>query len=236
MGVDGSMTAPTAATGRRAFLALLVGLTATGIAGAEPPRLDVASRFPADLPPDDRAALDRWFASLRPRIDIWWPVLLTRLASPGDTPPRAIEIVFATIEPRTVPAATSGTRIFVDHGSLLSRIDDPDTFGMIAHELVHVAQHYPRGASEWLAEGIADYLRYYVLLPDDPGRVFDARSADWKAGYQPAAALLDWIERSKPGTVRAVNAAMRSGKDGEAALRAITRASPRALWQAYLAG
>ena len=25
----------------------------------------------------------------------------------------------------------------------------------------------------WITEGIADYMRYYVLLPDDPGRFFN---------------------------------------------------------------
>jgi hypothetical protein len=47
--------------------------------------------------------------------------------------------------------------------------------------------------------------------------------------------LLDFVERTHgAGSVRRVNAAMRTGGDGEAELLKITGATPFTLWRAYL--
>ena len=82
---------------------------------------------------------------------------------------------------------------------------------------------------------MADYMRYYVLLPHDPQRAFDPSRFTYQLGYQPAAALLDFVERTYgAGSVRRVNAAMRTGGDGEAELLKITGATPLTLWRAYL--
>lgn len=109
-------------------------------------------------------------------------------------------------------------------------------FRMIAHELVHIAQAYPQGTGPaWLTEGIADYVRYYVLFPDDPGRAFDPGREDWREGYSPTAGLLAWAEAKWPGVVASVNSAIRKGDKGDVALAAATGMTPQALWRAYLA-
>jgi hypothetical protein len=96
-----------------------------------------------------------------------------------------------------------------------------------------VAQAYPSGV-KWLKEGIADYIRYYVLFPD-PRRPLPP-GLTYQVGYLPAAAMLDWASRRYSRTlVRDVNAAMRAGHDGEGALAQITGQTPQGLWAAFTA-
>ena len=80
---------------------------------------------------------------------------------------------------------------------------------MVAHELTHVIQHYRRGGPGWLVEGVADYVRYYVIEPGTRRGRFDPQRSDYKRGYQPAAGLLNWLESRRPGLVIGLNAAMR---------------------------
>ena len=175
--------------------------------------------------------LAAWSQGLAAQCRAWWPQILEVLGSPGFVPPDQVQIVLVKIDPAKVAATTVGTRIYVDAAHVRA---DPDT-GFLAHELAHVAQQYPRGGTKWLKEGIADYLRYYVLLPNDPQRAYPP-SLSYQLGYQPAAALLDWIARSYGRRViSAVNAAMRAGRDGEGALAEATGQTPAALWATFKA-
>jgi hypothetical protein len=162
----------------------------------------------------------------------WWPVITRTLASPGYEAPDVVKVQFRDFEPSNVGAVTIGNTITVNRPDILAHQDD---FGRVAHELVHVVQAFPQPNILWLVEGIADYMRYYVLLPQDPKRFFNPNEFNYQRGYQPAAALLDWVERSYgAGSVRQVNAAMRQGGDGEAELLKITGATPFTLWKRYL--
>lgn len=93
-----------------------------------------------------------------------------------------------------------------------------DAPGLIIHELTHVVQQYGSNpVPVWLTEGITDYLRYYVLLPD-PARRADPLKADYRKGYQHAALLLDYLIRTRHGgdykaLIHPLNAACRSGSD-----------------------
>ncbi len=139
------------------------------------------------------------------------------------------------VQAERVAAITHGTTIHVNGPFLLARLGDPDMFGMMAHELTHVVQAYPHTPQTWLVEGIADYVRYYVLLPQDPGRRFDPASARYDEGYQATAGLLDWVEQQHPGAVREINAVLRRGGDGRVALMRVVGAEPEQVWSAYLA-
>jgi hypothetical protein len=173
-----------------------------------------------------------WGARLKGLIAGWWPVITAQLASPGFEAPDTVNIRFADIRPANVGAFTEGDTITINRTDILAH---PDDTGRVAHELTHIVQAFPRPNIQWLTEGIADYMRYYVLLPRDPRRAFDADRITYQAGYQPAAALLDWVERtSGAGSVRRVNAAMRQGGDGELELYRITGAMPLTLWRGYL--
>jgi len=173
-----------------------------------------------------------WGQKLRGMIAGWWPMINATLASPGYTPPDFVRIVFRDIDPPNAGAYSAGATIVVNLTDILGHQDD---YGRVAHELVHLAQQYPKPNINWLVEGIADWVRYYVLLPGDPRRNFDPGHITYQVGYQPAAALLDWVERGYgAGSVKRINAAMRRGGDGEAELLAITGSTPLTLWRAYV--
>lgn len=176
-------------------------------------------------------ALAGWAEAVRAGYAAWWVRLAQALDSPELRPPARVSLILAPL-PEDVPAETEGSVIYANGPYLLRTREGP---GMIAHELVHVVQAYPGQPSGWLTEGLADWGRYYLLLPADPQRRFDPARADWRRGYQPAAALLAWCEARKPGTVRIVNAALRRDEDGEAALTSRMGSPPDSLWRAYLA-
>jgi hypothetical protein len=181
----------------------------------------------------EHKALEVWGGLLARLADGWWRTITTRLASPGFEPADQITIDFDDIRIPGAPALTRGSVIEVDARGLLARLRDPDALAMIAHEMVHVAQRYPH-APGWLVEGIADYMRYYVLITDDPSRAFQAKGATWRGGYQASAGFLDWAEQGHPGTVTRINAALRAGEDGEALLReTVGQPLPQA-WTAYI--
>ena len=209
-------------------------LLAPGLAAAQTaaPLFDVT--WNVKLSRGDRAALEAWVARLQAQAPAWWATITAALASPGFTPAGRITLEINEIMPKTIPAVTFGARIVVDAGYVRSQVDNLDRLRMVGHEMVHVAQAYPENFPHWLSEGIADYLRYYVLFPDDPARAYDPSDTDLWWGYTPMAGLLDFIERRHPGTVKAVNADLRTGGDGlmplEKAAGPLTQA-----WRDYMA-
>jgi hypothetical protein len=222
------------ATGAADLLAhrrhFLITLGATALA----PQLARASNTTVAVEIDTSNAplLVDWAAKLRMMMLSWWPVITSQLASPGFEAPDVIRVVFRDLPPN-VGSATSDNLIMVNLADIQAH---PDDVGRVAHEMVHVVQRYPQPYVQWLTEGIADYIRYYVLMPQDPKRGFDPSRFTYQLGYQPAAALLDWVERKYgAGSVRRINAAMRRDGDGEAELLKITGATPMTLWRAYVA-
>ncbi len=212
---------------------LFAGMAAPALAADGALRIDVG--YHVDFYPEERAGLEAWVERLKPKMMGWWPILTSDLASPGYTPTDRIDLDFYRISPSTVPAATRGHQIIVDPAYVLAHLHNPDMFNMVGHEMVHVVQAYPKQPATWLTEGIADYMRYYVLIPDDPGRAFDPNGARFDGAYQPTAGLLDWVERGHPGAVRRVNAVMRQGGDGPAELSRQAGAPLDKVWTAYLA-
>lgn len=138
--------------------------------------------------------------------------------SPNLTP---IHITFAP-EPAQYPGATYGRKIELS-ASYMHR--HPDDAGMILHEFVHVVQAYPEGPTPgWITEGIADYLRDYILLPE-PTRHTPPAIADYHRGYTHAATLLDYIIQTRhhgdwQALIHPLNAACQRGENGEAWLTA----------------
>jgi len=108
---------------------------------------------------------------------------------------------------------------------------------MVAHELVHVIQHYRgRGNPGWLIEGIADYLRYFVVEPGAKNARFNPDHTSYKRGYQPAAAMLNWLEQKKgPGIIARLNEVMREGKYKPGTFKKITGYEPDEAWNDFKA-
>ena len=112
---------------------------------------------------------------------VYLPRIADALGAPFDyaTP---IEI-HATEAKDAPPGVTLGRAITVSEPHLRAH---PDDAGMFVHELTHVVQAYPAGKTPtWLTEGITDYLRYYILLPE-PARRANPATADHTKGYAQA--------------------------------------------------
>lgn len=182
------------------------------------------------------SGLEGWTDELKPKLASWWRDINRALGATACNAAKTIQLEFYRIRPDKVAAAARGDHVLINAPYVLANRSNPDMFRMIAHELVHIAQAYPQGTGPaWLTEGIADYVRYYVLFPDDPGRAFDPGREDWREGYSPTAGLLAWAEAKWPGVVASVNSAIRKGDKGDVALAAATGMTPQALWRAYLA-
>ena len=105
---------------------------------------------------------------------------------------------------------------------------------MIAHELTHIIQSNRPGTPGWLTEGIADYVRYYVVEPGSKRAAFDPAKSSYSRGYQPAAALLNWLETQKPGTVAKLQHLSRQGTYSAEKFEEITGGHPEAHWKEFV--
>jgi hypothetical protein len=159
----------------------------------------------------------------------WYPTIERTLATDGFTPPREFRLVFKRMKG---VAYTTGNVITVSAEYVSGHQDDR---GMVAHELTHVIQRYRRGEG-WLTEGIADYVRYYVVEPGTPRARFDPDRQQYKGGYQPAAGMLNWLETTKgPGVIAKLNAAQRAGKYTPEVFKEVAGGTPDEVWDVYRA-
>ncbi|HEX8916026.1 MAG TPA: basic secretory protein-like protein [Humisphaera sp.] len=164
-----------------------------------------------------------------------YPQIEQALASDGYTPTREFRLLFKPV-PNGTPAYASGTTITCNSDYVTK--GGKDDLGMVGHELAHVIQRYRRGNvdSGWLTEGIADWVRYYVLEPGSPRARFDVDKAKFKDAYQPAAAFLDYLERTKgPGVVSKLNAALRAGKYKPEMLQELVGGAPEEAFEKFRA-
>ncbi len=158
-------------------------------------------------------------ASLTTLATTYLPKIHEALGVPQHNAP--IHLTFAP-EPAQYPGATYGRMIELSESYMLRH---PEDIGMILHEFVHVVQAYPEGTTPgWVTEGIADYLRDYILLPS-PTRHTPPARADYRRGYTHAATLLDYIIQTRhhgdwKALIHPLNAACQSGENGEAWLTA----------------
>jgi len=177
----------------------------------------------------DAPDLKDWALSAANYAIKWHPEITKSLPSEKFTPAHEVTLVFK--QTRGVPAYTSGRAITISIAWIKAH---PDDLGMVAHELTHVIQHYTgRNNPGWLVEGIADYIRYYVVEPGSRQGRFNAEKASYKRGYQPAAGLLNWLEARKPGLVVKLNAAMREGTYTPELFNELAGGDPDELWEQF---
>jgi hypothetical protein len=160
----------------------------------------------------------------------WYPKLCEVLASEGFEPVKEVTLLF---KPMNGVAHASRSTITISSKWIEQH---PDDLGMVAHELVHVVQRYRhRAGPGWLTEGIADYVRYYVVEPGSKRARFDRQKSNYKTGYQPTAGWLNWIEQRRPGTVTKLNTALRDGKYTPDLFKELAGGDPDALWDEFKA-
>ena len=157
----------------------------------------------------------------------WHPKISAQLPSDGFNSPREVTLVFKVMNG---VAYTSGKTITISAAWVKKH---PEDLGMVAHELTHVIQHYQgRGNPGWLVEGIADYVRYYIVEPGTRGSRFDP-ARGYKGGYQPAAALINWLEKEHPGIMVKLNDLMRAGKYTGEQFKDLAGGEPDEVWEMF---
>jgi hypothetical protein len=90
----------------------------------------------------------------------------------------------------------------------------PEDIDVVTHEVMHIVQDYgdSNGGPGWLTEGIADYARSKFGI-DNAGAKWSLPALQPKHSYENSyritARFLTWIEKQKPGTVKALDASLR---------------------------
>jgi hypothetical protein len=167
------------------------------LAGAKPEVTIDASAKPA---------LEPWLRKAATLAEEWHPRLENLLADGGPAAPNKIRIVLR--DSNEGVAHTSGGTITIMSGWLEKQ---PDDFGLVVHEVVHIVQNYQGRSEFWVVEGIADYLRW-AIYEGKPLAWFpvDRKPDGYRGGYRVAGGFLLWLESVKaPGIVRRLNTALR---------------------------
>lgn len=147
--------------------------------------------------------------------------VLNLLYDPTATRPgtRSVTLVLRAFEG---VAYTTGIDLDDDHKEVhlnlnyVRPLSDPrqEILGVLCHEAVHCFQWSAQGCPGGLIEGIADWVRLRAGLAAKHWK----KEADgrWDQGYQHTGFFLDYLERRfGSGTVRKINAQLRSGKYDE---------------------
>jgi|GEM_PF-617412 len=174
--------------------------------------------------------LKEWGEKAKTLAETWYPKIVDDLKTDGYIPPAKVTIAFKAKMDGV--AGTSG-----DHIAVSARWvrEHPDDFGMVIHELTHVVQSYPKYRPSWVVEGIADYIRYYRYEPESPKRKFDPKHANYRRGYQPAAAFLVWLDETKrKGIIGELNQALRDGTCTEKTIETLTGKPVNQLWPEFV--
>ena len=148
-----------------------------------------------------------------PLVRKWYPKLVEMFPSEGWNPYR--EVRFRFRNEKRYPAYALGNCVTMSRDWFTK---NPNDLGCIIHELFHIIQGSYRNAPDWLTEGIADYVRFYLYEPEAHGCDMNLRSKDarYDGKYRVSANFLDFVERKYPGVVRELNALCRQGKYDEA--------------------
>lgn len=136
----------------------------------------------------------------------WYPILCEMLASPDFKPYSKISLRI-----RNMRGVAATGRDGIDISATYVRRHTND-FGMVIHELTHVAQAYPSADPGWMTEGIADYIRISHFEPNEPRPKIDAATATYHDSYKTTAIFLEWVEKKyDKQLVTKFNRAMREG-------------------------
>ena len=142
----------------------------------------------------------------------WYPKLVEMFPSEGWKASRKVKFRFTNES--DYPAYASANCVTL--GRPWFR-ENPGDIGCIIHELFHVVQGRYRNSPDWLTEGIADYVRFYLFEPESHGcdMVLRSSAARYDGKYRISANFLDFVERRHPGVVKELNALCRQGKYDE---------------------
>ena len=182
------------------------------------------------IDPSGAPDLTEWaFKELAPVAQEWYPKIIKLLPSKGFQVPARVTIDFGNATARYV-AITRGNHITCNTRWFRENLRG-EAIGCVVHEIVHVVQHYGGGQPEqpnappvpgWLAEGIPDYIRWFIYEPQAHGADFvwmrrqKNLNPSYDGSYRISANFLNWVtEKYDKELVRQLNAALREGTYGE---------------------
>jgi hypothetical protein len=210
---------------------MLIGVLFQGYCLAGEPEKTRSEKVRILVDVTEAPKLKEWAEKARVLCEKWYPIISDELKTEGVTPPKTVRLVFK--KDMKGIAGTSGSTIEIS--STWVR-ENPDDFGMVIHELTHVVQGYPDYEPVWLIEGIADYVRFWKFEPKEKRPKIDPLTADFRKGYQTAAAFLAWIvENQDKKAILKLNKALRKGNCKESVFKEIFGKEVDQLWKDFLA-
>ena len=206
-------------------IALLLAAT---VCRAEDTKTARVPRFEADTSavPD----LQPWGRAAEALCEVWYPKIVAILDSDTTDAPATVRLIFEKMDG---VAYTAGNEIHISADWVRKR---PHDFGMVAHELTHVVQHYPRNRAGWLVEGIADYVRLQHFEPQLPRPRIDFTRAKYTDAYKTTAMFLMYLEETYGREiVPQLHAALQHGKYNDGLFETRTGKPVEALWVDFAA-
>ena len=167
-------------------------------------------RYRIVIDTSDAPEMTEWAHTiLAPVAREWYPKIGRILASKGSEAPPECTIEFRDMGPVSdapgqMVAFTQGTRIFC-RAEWFRQNTGGEAGGCVVHEMVHVLQQYPQqqGAPahagqlpDWLVEGIADYIRWFLFEPQSHGaevKPENLSAARYDASYRITGNFLNWV-------------------------------------------
>lgn len=193
--------------------------------------------YPVEIAVDvsEAPGMRGWAEEVARLCERWYPRLNEELKSDGYKPARRITITLSRHYKGVAEAYAGAGRIL---GSADFFREHPEDVGAMIHETTHVVQNYPgRGHPIWLAEGLDDYVRYYLFEPGR-NRHVDPDRARHDAGYGVTAAFLAYVtDTYDRKLVSRLNTVMREGRYKDDVFRELTGKSLGELdkeWRASL--
>jgi len=215
-----------------AWIALAVlGVAHCGSAADTPRAVISVPRFEADT--SQVPELQPWGRAAEALCQSWYPRIVTILAM-DDTErplPPVVRIIFE--KDMKGVAYAGGGEIHIAANWVR---EHPNDFGMVAHELTHLVQRYPRNRAGWLVEGIADYVRLQHFEPALERPRIDFNRAKYTDAYKTTASFLIWLE-SKHGAdfVPKLSSSLRNGSYTDARFKELAGKELPELWSAFAA-
>jgi hypothetical protein len=173
--------------------------------------------------------IHEWAGKAGKLVTEWYPKMEALLQSDGYIPPKEVTLIFRKMDG---VAYTTGNIIYISANWIRRQ---PNDFGMVAHELVHIIQSYPRRTGPgWITEGIADYIRHAHYEPNVKLPRINPDHASYRDAYKTTAGFFIWIEKNyNKEFVKKLNVAMRECTYKDDIFQDLTGKPLDDLWKEY---
>ncbi len=222
---------------KRSLLFLLPFLFASWARAQELPAPPVATppnvtpRFEADT--SQVPELQPWGRAAEALCQVWYERMVRILDSDDSFRPLppVVKLVFEKKMKIPVPAYVLGPTMHIQADWVKKQ---PNDFGMVAHELVHLVQRYERNDPGWVVEGMADYIRAKHFEPQVKTPRINFEKAKYTDAYKTTASFFIWLEEKYDAKlVPKLHAAMRARKYKDELFQEWTGKDLPTLWNEF---